>query len=82
MDLAKYEDHPNEGGVVAWPIERTSPNVKDNDPSISFRIRAYLVRETEETKESKRMWENMLRASRRQNRKAEREERKRARDEL
>jgi hypothetical protein len=82
LNLAKYDDHAEEGGVVAWPMERTPPNVKDNDPSISFKIRAYLVVETEETKEAKKVWENILRASRRQNRKAEREERRRARDEL
>lgn len=80
MDLSKYEDHPTEGGTVAWPLDRTSP--KDGDPSISFKIRAYLTRETEETKEMKATWEKILRESRRQNRKTEREERRRARDEL
>lgn len=48
LDLSKYKASPVDKGVVAWPIERSTPNLAEKQTSIEFKIKAQVLRETEE----------------------------------
>ncbi len=45
-DLSRYQSEPGDKTVIAWPVHRTEPNLKDKDTKILFNIKAQVVRKS------------------------------------
>lgn len=73
MNLENYVDAPEDGKVVAWPTERTDPDIEGGDPEIEFTVKAQVLRETEEGREARLKREEEKRV-REEERKREEEE--------
>ncbi len=46
-DLSSYKPSAQDGGVVAWPVEHTTPDRRHDRREIRFTIMAQVLRETE-----------------------------------
>lgn len=81
MDLTNYADKPEDGKVVAWPVERTEPDFEAGDPGIEFTVTAQVLRETEEGREARLKREEEKRVEEEERRKEEEEARLREEEE-
>ncbi len=80
MDLARHHPYPVDKGVVAWPVEHTSPDPKSGVKDVTFSIKAQVVVETDEVRERREHYDKMIRNVRRQQRKQDKESRARGMD--
>ncbi len=73
-----------DNGVIAWPVEHSSPEGKLGLRNIEFKIKAMSVVEKDHVRKQRVEYERMLRTWNRHNRKAEKAQRARgmARDGL
>lgn len=42
-DLEKYTAEPVDGGVVAWPVDRSDPNRAKDKTDITFKVKAQVL---------------------------------------
>lgn len=47
-DLSRYHPGPTDGGVAGWVVERTEPDVSSDSREIEFKIKAQVLKETEQ----------------------------------
>ncbi|KAL8304564.1 hypothetical protein RB597_004295 [Gaeumannomyces tritici] len=47
-DLSRYRPGPTDGGVAGWVVERTEPDLAGESREITFKIKAQVLRETEQ----------------------------------
>ncbi|OAA56237.1 hypothetical protein SPI_07848 [Niveomyces insectorum RCEF 264] len=81
-DLKRYQKQAADDTVVAWLYEHSKPDRDHGKNDIYFKIRAEHVLETEHGRDQRKLWEVLLRNSRRSERKRTREERMAGRESL
>ncbi|KAL8371208.1 hypothetical protein RB595_001179 [Gaeumannomyces hyphopodioides] len=47
-DLSRYRPGPTDGGVAGWVVERTEPDLGGESREVQFKIKAQVLRETEQ----------------------------------
>ncbi len=46
LNLAAYKPQAEDGGIIAWPVEHTTPDRRHDRREIRFQIKAQLLRKS------------------------------------